>query len=165
MKAALNAVAEKSGWSSPPESGTGRGLAMCIDDGTVCAQVAEVAVERADTGPGKIRVRNVWSAIDPGFIINPDGVVAQSEGAITMGPGSALFEEIRIANGRILDENFGSYPLITMRETPEIDIILLQSGIVPTGVGEPPIGPIAAAVANAVFAQTGRRLRNLPLRP
>ncbi len=159
FKAVLNAAAEKADWGKPAPAGRARGIAVCTDVGTVCAQVAEVSVTDK-----KIRVHKVWSAIDPGFIINPDGVRAQTEGAITMGISSTLIEEARIENGRVHADNFDAYPLVTMRDTPEIDVTLLQSGGEPKGVGEPPIGPIAAAIGNAVFALTGQRLRDLPLR-
>jgi isoquinoline 1-oxidoreductase beta subunit len=160
QKAVLKAVAEKAEWGKPWAAGHAKGIAACTDAGTACAQVAEVSVD-ADK---QIRVHKVWSAIDPGFIINPDGVRAQTEGAITMGISSTLIEEARIENGRVNADNFDAYPLITMRDTPEIDVVLLQSGSEPKGVGEPPIGPIAAAIGNAVFALTGQRLRELPLR-
>jgi isoquinoline 1-oxidoreductase beta subunit len=155
----LTAAAEKAGWSTPAPAGRARGLACCTDVGTICAQVAEVSVEG-----GSIRVHKVTSAIDPGLIVNPDGVKAQTEGAITMGLSSTLIEEARIENGRVHADNFDAYPLITMKDTPDIEVALLQSGNTPHGVGEPPIGPIAAAVGNAVFALTGQRLRQLPLK-
>lgn len=155
----LLAVAEKAGWGMPAPTGRARGLACCIDVGTICAQVAEVSVEA-----NQIRVHKVTCAIDPGLIVNPDGVTAQTEGAITMGLSSTLIEEARIENGRVSADNFDAYPLITMKDTPDIEVALLQSGDTPRGVGEPPIGPIAAAVGNAVFALTGQRLRQLPLK-
>lgn len=159
QKAVLKAVAEKAEWGKPWAAGHAKGIAACIDAGTACAQIAEVSVD----SDKKIRVHKVWSAIDPGFIINPDGVRAQTEGAITMGISSTLIEKATIENGRVNADNFDAYPLMTMRDTPEIEVLLLQSGSEPNGVGEPPIGPIAAAIANAVFALTGQRLRELPL--
>ncbi len=159
FRTVLTAAADKAGWASPAPAGRARGLACSTDVGTICAQVAEVSIDG-----DHIRVHKVTCAIDPGLIVNPDGVTAQSEGAITMGLSSVFMEEARIESGRVHADNFDSYPLITMRDTPDIDVVLLQSGDTPRGVGEPPIGPIAAAVANAVFALTGRRLRRLPLR-
>ncbi len=155
----LTAAAENADWSTPAPAGRARGLACCTDVGTICAQVAEVSVEG-----DRIRVHKVTCAIDPGLIVNPDGVKAQTEGAITMGLSSTLIEEARIDNGRVYADNFDAYPLITMKDTPDIEVVLLQSGNTPLGVGEPPIGPIAAAVGNAVFALTGQRLRRLPLK-
>ena len=110
-----------------------------------------------------MRVHQVTCAIDPGLIINPDGVRAQTEGAIIMGLSSTLIEAAQVVNGRIQADNFDQYPLLTMADAPAIEVLLLQSGSAPRGVGEPPIGPIAGAVANAVFALTGQRLRTLPL--
>jgi isoquinoline 1-oxidoreductase beta subunit len=159
LRKVLTTVADRSGWHTPPAAGRARGLACCSDGGTLCAQVAEVSVEA-----GQIHVHTVTCAIDPGLIVNPDGVTAQSEGAITMGLSSTLIEEVYIENGRVQADNFDKYPLITMADAPRIEVALIQSGDTPHGVGEPPIGPIAAAVANAVFALTGQRLRRLPLR-
>ncbi|MCA9970100.1 MAG: xanthine dehydrogenase family protein molybdopterin-binding subunit, partial [Anaerolineales bacterium] len=147
------------GWETAVAPGRARGLALAIDYGTVVAQVVEVSV--AD---GQIRVHKVTAAMDPGLVINPDGARAQTEGAIIMGLSSTFFEEVTIRDGRVAADNFDRYPLITMKEAPEIDVLLLESGDTPAGVGEPPIGPIAAAVANGVYALTGQRLRRMPLR-
>ncbi len=159
FKRALQAAADKAGWDTPAPAGRARGIACCIDVGTVVAQVAEVSV-----AGGQIQVHRVTAAMDPGLVINPDGAAAQSQGAIVMGLSSTLFEAITVKDGQVEAANFDRYPLLTMKETPEIDIVLLESGQAPLGVGEPPIGPIAAAVGNAVFALTGQRLRELPLR-
>jgi isoquinoline 1-oxidoreductase beta subunit len=159
FRKALAAVAEKSGWGTPAPVGRERGLACCVDVGTICTQVAEVSLEG-----DQIRVHKVTCAIDPGLIVNPDGVKAQTEGAIIMGLSSTLIEEVRVEKGRVHANNFESYPLIMMKDAPDIEVALLQSGETPHGVGEPPIGPIAAAVANAVFALSGQRLRQLPLK-
>jgi isoquinoline 1-oxidoreductase beta subunit len=156
---ALQAVAEKAGWDSPLTAGRARGIAGCADYGTVVAQVAEVSIEE-----DQIRVHKVTAAIDPGLIINPDGVRAQVEGCIIMGLSSALFEETTVVDGVLNPPNFGPYRLATMRTAPEIEVVLLQNGTEPSGVGEPPIGPVAPAVANALFSLTGTRLRQLPLR-
>ena len=155
----LNTVADKAGWGSPMPDGHARGIACCTDGKTIVAQVAEVSVTNK-----KIRVHKVHCVIEPGLVINPDGVKAQSEGAITMGLSSTLFEEARIEDGKVNARNFDAYPLITMRDTPEIEVTVISRGETPLGVGEPPIGPVAAAVANAVFALTGQRLRSLPLK-
>ena len=162
LRAVLQQVAQRSNWGAPLPAGHARGLACCIDARTVVAQVAEISLE----GPQSkdIRVHRVSAAIDPGLVINPDGAIAQSQGAIVMGLGSTLLEELTIKDGQFSSSNFDSYPIMTMRRTPQIDIDLLESGEIPFGMGEPPIGPVAAAVANAVFALTGQRLRSLPLR-
>lgn len=159
LRGVLVAAAEKAGWGTELPAGRARGIACSIDAGTFCAQVAEVGIEG-----DQIRVHKVTAAIDPGLIINPDGVEAQTEGSIIFGLSSTLLEEITVKDGRIEAANFNRYPLLTMRETPDIDVVLLESGGEPKGMGEPPMGPIAAAVANGVFALTGQRLRQLPLR-
>ncbi len=158
MKAVLNAAAERAGWQTPPPEGRAYGIACSTDVQTVCAQVAEVSVEN-----GKIRVHKITAAVDPGFVVNPDGVTAQTQGAIVMGLSSTLFERLTVKDSRFEPTNFDTYPLLTMKETPDIEVVILESGEEPFGMGEPPLGPVAAAVANAVFALTGQRLRELPL--
>jgi isoquinoline 1-oxidoreductase beta subunit len=159
LRAALQSVAARSGWGRPTAAGRALGVACCVDVGTVVAEVAEVSADER----GTIRVHRVWAAVDPGLPINPDGVAAQAEGAISMGLSATLKERLVIRGGKVEPANFDSYPLLTMAETPEIDVAVLRSGDEPFGVGEPPMGPIAAAVANAVFILTGQRLRELPL--
>jgi len=155
----LQAAADKAGWDTPPPAGRGRGIAVSVDVGTVVAEVAEVSVV-----DGQIRVHKVTAAMDPGMVINPDGAIAQTQGAIIMGMSSVFNEELTIKDGHVVPSNFDKYPLITMDMAPDIDVVLLESGSEPFGIGEPPIGPIAAAIANAVFAATGQRLRQLPLK-
>ncbi|MCB8943724.1 MAG: xanthine dehydrogenase family protein molybdopterin-binding subunit [Ardenticatenaceae bacterium] len=155
----LEAVAEKSGWGRPPTADRALGLAVSEDVNTIVAHVAEVSVT-----DGQIRVHKMTSVVDPGLAINPDGVQAQTQGSIVMGLSSTLLEEITVKNGRVEAGNFDLYPLLTMKETPDMDVTVLSSGDEPFGMGEPPIGPVAAAVANAVFALTGQRIRRLPLR-
>ena len=165
---ALTAAAGAAGWSQPlpaaePGWAVGRGLACCEDVGTVVAQVAEVAVNSAT---GAVRVLRVVCAIDCGLVINPDGVRAQVEGNVMWGAGSALFEALSVVDGRLSADNFGDYPLLTIRQAPDVEVVLIDNpGEGPYGVGEPPIGPVAAAIANGVFAATGARLRALPLTP
>jgi isoquinoline 1-oxidoreductase beta subunit len=149
----------QSGWETAVPSGRARGIATSNDVNTVVAHVAEVGIEE-----NQIRVYKMTSVVDPGLVINPDGAIAQTQGGIVMGLSSTLREEITIRNGKITAGNFDAYPLLTMRETPDIAVTLLESGDEPFGMGEPPIGPVAAAVANALFALTGQRLRRLPLR-
>lgn len=155
----LETVAEKAGWGSTLPAGRALGVATSTDVNTVVAQVAEVSVES-----GEIEVHKITSVVDPGLVINPDGAIAQTQGCIVMGLSSALVEEVFIEDGQLTANNFNRYPLLRMAQTPEIDVILLESGDQPFGMGEPPIGPIAAAVANGVFALTGERLRELPLK-
>jgi isoquinoline 1-oxidoreductase beta subunit len=122
------------------------------------AAVAEVAVEG-----GQIRVHTVTVAVDPGVIVNPDGVTAQVEGNVIMGISSALLEEVTVTDGVLNPANFGAYRILPLSAAPEIEVILLQGDDKPSGIGEPPLGPVAPAVANAVYALTGQRLRRLPL--
>jgi isoquinoline 1-oxidoreductase beta subunit len=126
------------------------------------ASVAEVSV---DEETKKIRVHHITSAMDCGLVVNPDGVKAQMEGNAMWGVSATLQEEVRIENGRVALNNFDTYPLLTMKEAPAVETILVDTGgQEPTGVGEPPIGPIGPAIANAVFALTGQRLRQMPLK-
>lgn len=155
----LEAAAERAGWGTPTPEGRARGIACSMDVHTLVAQVAEVSVEG-----GRVRVHRFTSAVDCGLVINPDGAMAQVEGSVLMGLGSTLYEEITVKNGKVDVDNFHQYPLPTMEDAPELETLLVGEGETPYGMGEPPIGPVAAAVANAVFALTGRRLRSLPLR-
>ncbi len=168
VRGVLTAVAEMADWSAPTPNGAdgwirGRGLACCEDGGTVVAQVAEVLVEPSS---GRVRVERIRCAIDAGLIINPDIVTAQVESAVMWGVGSALIEETRIENGAIRAVNFNAYPLLRLSQAPEVETrILANLGEGPYGLGEPPIGPVAAAIGNALFAAIGVRLRRLPFTP
>ena len=155
----LRAAADRAGWNSPAPAGRARGVACCADYSTVVAAVAEVSVEG-----GQVRVHKVTVAVDPGVIVNPDGVAAQVEGNVIMGLSSALLEEVVVADGVLSPANFGAYRILSMAAAPAIEVVLLQGDDQPHGIGEPPIGPVAPAVANAVYALTGSRLRRLPLR-
>ncbi len=157
----LETLSAASGWDTPLPVGRARGIAMSADVKTIVAQVAEVSVDEATK---QIRVHKITAVVDPGLVINPDGATAQVQGAILMGLSSTLHEEITIKDGRVEATNFDRYPLLSMAEAPEIAVVLLESGEEPFGMGEPPIGPVAAAVGNALFALTGQRLRRLPLR-
>lgn len=159
FRTALETVAEMANWGGSLPEGHAHGLALNVDAKTVVAQIAEVSV--ADD---QIRVHNVYCTMDPGLVINPDGAIAQAQGAIVMGLSSTFFEEITVKDGIIEAANFDRYPLLTIKETPDIHVRLLESSTEPTGIGEPPLGPIAAAVGNGVFALTGQRLTRLPMR-
>ena len=102
--------------------------------------------------------------MDPGLVINPDGAAAQTQGAIMMGISSTLLEEATVKDGKINVNNFDTYPLLTIKNTPDINVEMISSGNRPFGMGEPPIGPVAAAVSNGIATLTGQRLRRLPLR-
>lgn len=162
-KAVLQAAADIAGWSSPTPEGRGRGLAMSVDVDTIVAQVAEISL---DTASGKIRVHQVACAMDCGKVINPDGARAQVEGNVMWGVGSTLIEQVQIENGRVALDNFDTYPLLTLQDAPHVETVLLEAGDgKPRGVGEPPIGPVAAAIGNAFYALTGKRIRELPFTP
>lgn len=156
----LKAVRQASGWDSAPPEGRARGMAACYDRGTVVGLVVEVSVTE-----GEIQVHEAWCAVDPGLVINPNGAAAQVEGSIIMGLSSTLIEEQTVENGMATSQNFNNYPLLRMRQTPRITVVPVNSGDEPVGgLGEPVIGAVPAAVANAVFALTGTRLSALPLK-
>lgn len=162
-KRVLQAAAELGEWGKPAPAGRARGLAGQIDVGTPVAMVAEISLDGAT---GAIRVHRIAAAMDCGLTINPDGAKAQVEGNIMWGVGSALIEEMTVRDGQVAPANFDKYPLLTMKEAPDVTVTLLEAGDGrPRGVGEPPIGPVAPAIANAFFALTGRRLRQLPMNP
>ncbi len=154
----LDALAQLSKWGTPPPKGIGRGLARHFSFETEVAEVAEV--ELVDD---RIRVRRVYCVVDCGLAVNPDLVRAQMEGGIIFGLSAALDQEITIVDGVVQQTNYDTFPLLRMHEAPEIIVQILDSDQEPTGVGEPGLPPIAAAVANAVFALTGVRLRRMPL--
>jgi isoquinoline 1-oxidoreductase beta subunit len=136
----------------------GRGIAVHESFGSWCAQVAEVAVE-----DGRLRVRRVVAAFDCGTVVNPDTVVAQIESGIVYGLSAALKERITIERGRVVQSNFHDYPVLRIDEMPVIEVHLVPSGDAPGGVGEPGVPPIAPAVANALAALTGQRVRQVPI--
>lgn len=155
----LELAAEKAGWGRSMPPGHGQGIAVYYSFHSWVAQVAEVSVT-----DNVIHVRKVVCAIDCGTAVNPDTIRAQMEGAIAFGLSAALHEEIRIAEGHVQQATFADYPILTMADMPEVEVHIVDSDAPPGGVGEPGVPPVAPAVANAVFAATGRRLRNLPLR-
>lgn len=159
LRAVFDLAIAKSGWGTPLPKGRGRGISIQSEFGSYLAQVAEVEV-RAD---GSVRVERVVCAIDCGQIVNPDGVIAQMEGGVIFGLGAALTGEITIANGRVEQGNFGDYPVLRLPDAPRVEAHLVASTEAPGGVGEPGTAGIAAAVCNAVFAATGKRVRTLPL--
>jgi isoquinoline 1-oxidoreductase beta subunit len=157
----LETAAEKAGWGKPLPEGRARGIALHQSFGSLLAQVAEVSVSPA----GKPRVHRVVCAIDCGPVVNPDTVRAQMEGGIVFGLTAALYGEITFEAGRVRQRNFHDYPMLRMHEMPEIEVHIVPSADSMGGVGEPGVPPIAPAVANAVFAAAGRRIRRLPIRP
>lgn len=134
------------------------GFACVSEFGTSVAQIAEVTV----TGK-KIKVDKVTCVIDCGIAVNPDGVKAQCESAIIMGMSAAMFEKIEVKDGKIGPIIYGPYKIAQLKHAPrEIDVVVVDSHEKPSGVGEPPMGPPAPAIANAIFNATGQRLRDMP---
>jgi len=156
--AVLDKAATMSGWGTPLPAGHGRGIAVQESFGSIVAEVAEVSVQGKD-----VRVHKVWCAIDCGFAANPSGVVAQMESAINYGLTAALYGEISFENGRVQQSNFHDYPIVRIHEAPHIEVAIINSGEAMGGAGEPGTPPIAPAVANAIFAATGKRVRRLPI--
>jgi isoquinoline 1-oxidoreductase subunit beta len=157
LRAVLSRVAAMSGWANK-SVGQGWGLACCEDVGTAVAMVAKVKVES-----GAVVVQKVFAAIDCGLVVSPGGARAQVMGSIIMGLSSTLHERLIIENGAVAQAGFEDYPILRYSEVPEIDIAFIESEAAPTGLGEPPIGPVAAAVANAVTDATGKQLSAIPL--
>ena len=155
----LNLAAEKAGWGQSPPEGRFRGLAVHESFESFVAEVAEVSVE-----DGRVRVHRVVCAVDCGVCANPAGVEAQLQGGVAFGLTAALHGELTFKDGRVQQSNFHDYPLLRLKEMPNIEVHIVASSEKPGGIGEPGVPPIAPAVANAVFAATGKRLRRLPLR-
>ncbi len=159
LKNVIKACAEKAGWKDGAEGNRAMGFAASTDASTPVAQIAEVSVEG-----NQIKVHKVTCAMDPGISVNPDQVKAQIEGCIIMGISASMFEKMYVEDGSLAPTIYGPYQMAQMRHAPkEIDVVLLQGVDKPGAVGEPPIGPIGAAIANAVFRITGKRLREMPL--
>jgi isoquinoline 1-oxidoreductase beta subunit len=142
----------------------GRGLGLAFSDTwrSYIAAVAEVSVDRKT---GKIRVHEVWAAVDPGVAIHPDNIVAQIEGAAVFGISHALIERITVENGVVQQSNFHDYPLLRLADTPDIHVSVISTDNPPGGIGEVGLPPLAPAIGNAVAALTGARLRELPMLP
>jgi isoquinoline 1-oxidoreductase subunit beta len=159
-RAVLDLAAEKAGWGQPLPPGVGRGVSLQFAFGTYLSQVAEVAVSK----DGEVLIQRVVCAVDCGIIVNPDTVKAQIEGGIILGLTAALFGEITLKNGRVEQSNFNDYRALRINEAPTIEVHLVISAEAPGGIGEPGTVGIAPAVANAIFAATGKRIRKLPVK-
>jgi len=160
MLAVLDLAAQKANWGSKLPAGVGRGIAGHFSFDSYVAQVVEASVAK----DGAVRVHRVVCAVDCGTVINPDTVKAQMEGGIVFGLTAALKTEITLKNGRVEQTNFHDYQMLRIFESPKIEVYIVPSSANPTGVGEPGVPPVAPAVANAVFAVTGKRIRRLPIR-
>jgi isoquinoline 1-oxidoreductase beta subunit len=157
--AAVKLVAEKIGWGSTPPEGRGRGLAVHESFGSIIAHAIEASVAE----DGKVRVHRVVCAVDCGPIVNPDTIRAQMEGATAFGLTAALYGKITFANGRVQQRNFHDYAMLRMYEMPEVETHIIPSTAAMGGVGEPGVPSVAPALANAIFAATGKRVRRLPI--
>ena len=158
--AVLNAVAAKAGWGKPRAKGRHLGLAQIMGFGSYVAACAEVSVSKK----GELKIHRIVAATDPGHAVNPQQIAAQVEGSFVYGLSAALFGEITIKDGRVEQQNFDTYPVLKMADMPAVETICMPSGGFWGGVGEPTIAVAAPAVLNAIFAATGKRVRDLPLR-
>lgn len=156
--AALRLAAEKAGWGKPLAAGRALGLAVHESFGSIVAQVAEVSVDH-----GRIRVHHVHCAVDCGVPVNPLGIEAQVQGSVGFALTAALYGKLNVVDGKVVESNFHDYRLLRIHEMPKVSVHLIRSGARMGGIGEPAVPPVAPAVANAVFALTGQRLRALPL--
>jgi isoquinoline 1-oxidoreductase subunit beta len=157
-KGVLELAAQKAGWGQPLPAGVFRGIAVAQSFGSYVAEVAEVSLG-ADGTP---KVHRVVAAVDCGMTVNPQTIARQIEGAIVYGLSAALYQKITIKDGKVEQGNFNDYPVLRMTEMPKVEVHIVASTEKPGGIGEPGTPPIAPAVANAIFAATGKRLRSLP---
>lgn len=158
-KGALELAAQKAGWGKPLPAGVHRGIAVAQSFGSYVAEVAEVSVAK----DGKVKVHRVVGAVDCGVTANPQIVKRQIESAIVYGLSAALYGKITFKDGRVEQSNFHDYPVLRIDEMPKVEVHIVASTEPPGGIGEPGLPPIAPAVANAIFAATGKRLRKLPI--
>jgi isoquinoline 1-oxidoreductase subunit beta len=156
----LDTAAEKGDWGKPLPRGSGRGIAICTFTDSLCAQVAEVTVKP----DGHLKVNRITVALDTRHMVNPQTVVEQAQGSVIFGLTAALYGKITIKDGAAVEGNFDTYRMVRLADAPKIEVHLVPSGgDIWGGAGEPAVPPVAAAVANAVFAATGKRIRTLPI--
>jgi isoquinoline 1-oxidoreductase beta subunit len=156
----LDTAAEKADWGKPLPAGSGRGIAICSFTDSLCAQVAEVTVKP----DGHLKVNRVTVALDTRHMVNPETITEQAESSVIFGLTAALYGKITIKDGAAVQGNFDTYRMVRLADAPRIDVHLVPSGgDIWGGAGEPGVPPVAAAVANAVFAATGKRIRTLPI--
>jgi isoquinoline 1-oxidoreductase beta subunit len=156
----LNAVAERVGWGQPAPTGVFRGLCQTMGFGSYVAACAEVSV----SDDGVLKIHRIVAATDPGYAVNPQQIEAQIEGSFVYGLSAALFGEITIKDGAVEQKNFDTYPVMHIADMPKVEAIVMPTGGFWGGVGEPTIAVAAPAVLNAIFAATGKRIRDLPLK-
>jgi isoquinoline 1-oxidoreductase beta subunit len=159
LRAVGEAVAEMAGWGRNMPDRRGLGFAMHFSFFSYAAMVADVSVSAG----GELTVHQVDVAIDCGPVVNPDAVEAQMQGAVAMGLSLAKYGKITLRDGAVVQGNFNDYPVVRMSEMPRINLRVIETGTVPTGIGEPGVPPTMPAVTNAIFAATGKRVRDLPL--
>jgi isoquinoline 1-oxidoreductase beta subunit len=160
FRAVLERVATIADWGGTLPDGEGRGIALTESFGSIVAEVAHVAV----SPQGTLRVKHVYAVVDCGDVVNPDSAMAQVEGGIIFGLSAALLGEITIGEGRVLQRNFRDHQMIRLADAPHITAEFIKTDRHPGGLGEPCVPPIAPAVANAIFAATGVRVRDLPIK-
>jgi isoquinoline 1-oxidoreductase beta subunit len=161
LRRALEVAAEKSGWGKPLPPGVGRGIAAVESFGSSVAEVFEVSVDKN----GKVKIHRIVAAVDCGPVVNPDTLEAQVEGGIVYSLSSILKDEITVARGRVEQDNFDTYRVLTIDEMPKIETHIIPSTEPVGGIGEPGLPPVAPALCNAIFAATGKRIRRLPIKP
>jgi CO/xanthine dehydrogenase Mo-binding subunit len=165
----LKLVAARAGWGGPLPPDVGRGLACTTypqePPGRLQTSTAAIVQARVDRPSGEVRVEKITCAVDCGLVINPDGARAQLEGGLLFGLSCALKERATVTNGAFDQKNFEDYPILRMDEVPEVEILVVESTDRPSGVGEPTTTVVAPALANAIFAATGARVRHLPFLP
>ena len=154
----LELVAEESSWSAATKKGHGKGISIGNFQGSVCAQVAEVSVNNK----GKLKIHNIHCVVDVGRYVNPDTLIAQTEGCIIWGVSIALKEEIKFQNGMVQQTNYDDYKIAMMKDTPVINVKIIYSEYEPSG-GDAGLPPTPPAITNAIFAATGKRIRKLPI--
>jgi isoquinoline 1-oxidoreductase beta subunit len=157
--AVLEAVADRIGWGKPAADGVHRGLAVVKTFGSYVAACAEVSVDG-----GKVKVHRIVAATDPGYAVNPQQIEAQVEGSFVYGLSALFHGECTLEDGAVVQSNFHDYPSMQLKDMPEVEVIVMPSGGFWGGIGEPTIAVAAPAVLNAIFAATGKRVRNVPLK-
>jgi isoquinoline 1-oxidoreductase subunit beta len=159
-RAVLEAVAKGIGWDKPAPAGVHRGLSQIMGFGSYVAAAAEVSV----ASDGKIKVHRIVASTNPGHVVHPSQVEAQIEGSFVYGLSAALYQECTVKDGRVVEANFDTYPVMRLDEMPKVESILIPDGSFWGGVGEPTIAVAAPAVLNAIYAATGKRIRDLPMK-